>query len=263
MFTLVVFTLVTGIGVERLVRRTRSTSTTSAAGSRCARAPSARRRSTTWPAALRATPGVDAADFTAVGSQSVLAVEAKQVGTRAARPRRTSSAASTRRSSSTRRSASASIAQRLRVASRRSGTRSRTTPGLAVVDSTIVPRRDNWNFGVAARLHAQRLLLRGGRVRPDPGRGARQADRATHARLTVIGILKDTAPLEMVGISTSQQTLAAAFPGRVRADDPLLRRSRPASTRTTRPRGSSRRSSRTGSRPSRSSRSSTTRSRRT
>src|SRR5262249_32447639 len=33
-------------------------------------------------------------------------------------------------------------------------------------------------------------------------------------RLAVIGILKDTAPLEMLGISTSQETLAAAFPGR-------------------------------------------------
>jgi putative ABC transport system permease protein len=35
----------------------------------------------------------------------------------------------------------------------------------------------------------------------------------------VIGILKDTAPLEMVGISTSQETLETAFPGRV---DPTI-----------------------------------------
>jgi putative ABC transport system permease protein len=33
-------------------------------------------------------------------------------------------------------------------------------------------------------------------------------------RLTVIGILKDTAPEEMVGITTSQKTLSAAFPDR-------------------------------------------------
>jgi putative ABC transport system permease protein len=32
----------------------------------------------------------------------------------------------------------------------------------------------------------------------------------------VIGILKDTAPLEMLGISTSEETLVAAFPGRIR-----------------------------------------------
>jgi putative ABC transport system permease protein len=30
----------------------------------------------------------------------------------------------------------------------------------------------------------------------------------------VIGVLKDTAPVEMLGITTSQQTLTAAFPGR-------------------------------------------------
>ncbi len=35
-------------------------------------------------------------------------------------------------------------------------------------------------------------------------------------RLTVIGILRDTAPFEMVGISTSEETLASAFPGRMR-----------------------------------------------
>ena len=35
-------------------------------------------------------------------------------------------------------------------------------------------------------------------------------------QLTVIGILKDTAPLEMVGISASDATLRAAFPGRIR-----------------------------------------------
>ncbi len=34
-------------------------------------------------------------------------------------------------------------------------------------------------------------------------------------RLTVIGILKDTAPLEMVGISASEKTLVDAFPGRI------------------------------------------------
>ena len=41
--------------------------------------------------------------------------------------------------------------------------------------------------------------------------------------LTVIGVLTDTVPLEMAGISTSQRTLAAAFPGRAPADDPLPR----------------------------------------
>ena len=43
-------------------------------------------------------------------------------------------------------------------------------------------------------------------------------DKQTGSRttLTVIGILKDTAPLEMVGISASEETLINAFPGRIR-----------------------------------------------
>jgi putative ABC transport system permease protein len=35
-----------------------------------------------------------------------------------------------------------------------------------------------------------------------------------HMRMTVIGILKDTAPLEMAGISSSEATYQNAFPGR-------------------------------------------------
>ena len=37
-----------------------------------------------------------------------------------------------------------------------------------------------------------------------------------HVRLTVIGVLSDTAPLEMAGISTSQRTLAGTFGDRVK-----------------------------------------------
>ena len=67
-------------GVERLVRPCHRASTTSAADSRFAPERPAPRLSTTWRAALRRTRDVDAADFTTVGSQSVLAVEAKQLG---------------------------------------------------------------------------------------------------------------------------------------------------------------------------------------
>ena len=50
------------------------------------------------------------------------------------------------------------------------------------------------------------------RSHPDP---VLDKQTGNSVRLTVIGILKDTAPLEMVGISTSEETLAAAFPGRI------------------------------------------------
>ena len=59
----------------------------------------------------------------------------------------------------------------------------------------------------------------------DPQTGKQQ-------RLTVIGVLSDTAPLEMAGIWTSQATLAAAFGDRVDPDGAPLRAARRASTPT-------------------------------
>ena len=91
----------------------------------------------------------------------------------------------------------------------------RTHPGLAVVDSTIVPRRDNWNFGAAPDFALSGFYFGEGKFDPIP---VEVLDKQTGRtkKLTVIGILKDTAPLEMAGISTSQQTLTSAFPGRTR-----------------------------------------------
>jgi len=89
-------------------------------------------------------------------------------------------------------------------------------PGLAVVDSLVVPRRDNFGFAAStAKFKVSGFYFDDATFKPfaiavrDPQTGRR-------TRLTVIGVLKDTAPLEMLGISTSQRTLAAAFPGRAR-----------------------------------------------
>jgi putative ABC transport system permease protein len=89
----------------------------------------------------------------------------------------------------------------------------RAQPGLAVVDSFIVPRRDNWNFGVMPDFALSGFYYEEGAFEPIP---VEVQDRQTGntVQLTVIGILKDTAPVEMVGISTSQETLTTAFPGR-------------------------------------------------
>jgi putative ABC transport system permease protein len=89
----------------------------------------------------------------------------------------------------------------------------RKTPGLAVVDSTIVPRRDSFNFAIVPDFALTGFYYEEGAFEPVP---VDVVDKQTGNRtlLTVIGILKDTAPTEMVGISTSQQTLSAAFPGR-------------------------------------------------
>jgi putative ABC transport system permease protein len=162
--------------------------------------------------ALKRTRGVDAEDFTAVGSQSVLAVEAKQVG--AGRPYETYVV---------RGLDSPFLAHTtFGLGDMAKGYRSaeevwaavRERPGLAVVDSTIVPRRDNWNFGVPPDFKLSGFYFEEG-FDPIP---VQILDKQTgrRAQLTVIGILKDTAPLEMVGISTSERTLVAAFPGRIR-----------------------------------------------
>ena len=163
-------------------------------------------------AALKSAPGVDPESFTAVGSQSVLAVEATQVGTR--RPAETYLV----------RGLDAPFLEHTTFGLGQLGAgydteqevwdAVRTTPGLAVVDSTIVPRRDNWNFGPMPDFTLSGFYFEEGKLDPitievlDKQTGSK-------ASLTVVGILKDTAPLEMLGISTSQETLEKAFPGRV------------------------------------------------
>ena len=161
--------------------------------------------------ALSRTPGVDAGEFAAVGSQSVLSVEAKQVG--AGRPLETYLARGLDDSFL------ANTTFGLGDVAQGYGSEAevwaalRNEPGLAVVDSTIVPRRDNWAFGVLPDFRLSGFYYEEGDFRPTPIEIVDEQTGNT-VRLTVIGILKDTAPLEMVGISTSEETLAAAFPGR-------------------------------------------------
>jgi putative ABC transport system permease protein len=160
-------------------------------------------------AALRRAPGVDASDFTAVGSQSVLAVEAKQVG--AGRPYETYLVRGLDSPFFAHTTFGLGDIARGYGSAQEVWDAVRERPGLAVVDSTIVPRRDNWNFGVPPDFELSGFYFEEG-FDPIP---VQVLDKQTgkRVRLTVIGILKDTAPLEMVGISTSEETLVAAFPG--------------------------------------------------
>ena len=211
MFTLVVFTLVTGtasngsfvhaIGVEDYGGGFQVRAGTTAA------API-----TDMQAALRKAPGIDPSQFTAVGSQSVLAVEAKQLGTG-----RTSEKYLVRGldDSFLRRTTFGLGAIAKGYGSSAQVWRAlRTHPGLAVVDSTVVPRRDHFNFGAVPDFPLSGFVFEDGTFAPIP---VEVLDKQTgrHVRLTVIGVLKDTAPLEMLGIFASQSTLASAFPGRV------------------------------------------------
>jgi putative ABC transport system permease protein len=162
-------------------------------------------------AALRRAQGIESGDFPAVGSQSVLAIEAKQVG--AGKPAETYLV----------RGLDDAFLEHTTfglggIASGYGSAEEvwaalRDRPGLAVVDSFIVPRRDNFNFGVAPDFVLSGFFYEEGTFEPIP---IEVLDKQTgnRERLRVIGILKDTAPLEMVGISTSQETLSSAFPGR-------------------------------------------------
>ena len=76
----------------------------------------------------------------------------------------------------------------------------RTEPGLAVVDQWIVPRRDNFNFAadppdfeVTGFLYEDRTFEPFQVTITDPQTG-------NSRDVTVIGVLEDTAPLEMAGL---------------------------------------------------------------
>jgi putative ABC transport system permease protein len=210
MFTLVVFTLVTGtvsngsfvhaIGVDDVGGgfQVRAGTTGTAPIDDMARA-------------LRETPGVNAADFTAVGSQSVLAVEAKQLG--GGRPYETYLVRGLDSSFLSHTTFGLGDVARGYGSAQEVWTAVREQPGLAVVDSTIVPRRDNWNFGVLPDFRLSGFYFEEG-FDPIPIQ-VLDKQSGNSVRLTVIGILKDTAPLEMVGISASEKTLVAGFPGRI------------------------------------------------
>jgi putative ABC transport system permease protein len=215
MFTLVVFTLVTGMASNGSF--VRAIDAQEFGGGFQVRAGTVGEGAIRDMAgALQTTSGVDPAQFTAVGSQSVLAVEARQLGT--GRPAETYLVRGLDAPFLEHTTFGLGQLGKGYATERAVWNAVRTTPGLAVVDSTIVPRRDNWNFGPLPDFTLTGFYFEEGALDPIPLEVLdKQTGRTT--RLTVIGILKDTAPVEMLGISTSQETLEAAFPGRV---DPTI-----------------------------------------
>jgi putative ABC transport system permease protein len=212
MFTLVVFTLVTGAITTGSFLGGFNNIETFSGGFDI--------RATTAPAspirdmkkALSHAAGVRASDFRYVSSESVLPIKARQVGSNAkAEPYLVHGADSTFLRHTTYKlaatangyGAASSVWAALRL-----------HPNLAVVDSLIVPRKQNYNFGSATQFKLKGFYLEDRKFAPitvvvrDPQSGR-------SLRLTVIGVLSDTAPLSMAGVWTSQTTLAAAFGDRV------------------------------------------------
>jgi putative ABC transport system permease protein len=84
-----------------------------------------------------------------------------------------------------------------------------------VVDATAVQHRSNFNFGAVQELRLKGFYAEDRTFTPvkldirDPQTGR-------HVRLTVIGVLSETAPLDLAGIMTSQHTLSSTFGDRAK-----------------------------------------------
>jgi putative ABC transport system permease protein len=80
-------------------------------------------------------------------------------------------------------------------------------PGLAVVDPFVVPRRHHWGFAVLPAFQVHGFYVEDGTFRPVPV-DAVDPLTGTTLHLTVIGVLSDSAPYAMSGITVGQATLA-------------------------------------------------------
>jgi putative ABC transport system permease protein len=163
-------------------------------------------------AAVAHTPGLKPSDFRLVSSQSVLPVKARQTNTRdKAESYLVHGLDGTFLEHTTYRFAAMARGygspQAVWQAVRRHA-------GLAVVDQFVVPRKANWNFGPVPKFHLHGFYLEDKTFAPIPIE-VRDPQTGRHARLTVIGVLSDSAPQFMTGIWTSQATLSKTFGDRV------------------------------------------------
>lgn len=204
MFTLVVFTLVTGATISGSFIRAFDNVEQFGGGFDVRGLVAPVRPIEDIHAELAAHEELDGIGFDAVGSQSTVPVEARQAGTGAYAdyPLRgvdeefatatTYGLAAVARGYDTAADAWRALGDR---------------PGLAIVDPFVAPRRNAFTVGALPEFQLEGFWVEDGVFDPvdvdvrDPATG-------TTVTLTVIGVLEDTAPYEMAGITTSQATLA-------------------------------------------------------
>jgi putative ABC transport system permease protein len=155
--------------------------------------------------------GFDREAFTVISNESFLPVEARQVG-------------STYASYAVRGLDSAFLENTTyRLAARAEGFESDAAVwgaldqrrGLAVVDPMVAPRRENFvGFAPLQKFRLHGFYLEDEAFAPIPVE-VRDPQTGETLRLTIVGILSDTAPYSMAGISTSQSTLEGPFGDRV------------------------------------------------
>jgi putative ABC transport system permease protein len=218
MFTLVVFTLVTGAASSGSFNSALDRPELFGGGFDVRSSVSGGATIDDVEAALARTPGARPQDYRVVGSQSVLAVDATQTG--ADRPAETYVARGLDDAFLGQTTFGLGAIARGYSSDQEVWDAVRERPGLAIVDSYIVPRRDG--FMMAPGLPDFRLsgfyYEDGDGFEPIPVQ-VQDPQTGKKLRLTVVGILEETAPWEMVGLSTSQRTLETAFRGRV---DPTI-----------------------------------------
>lgn len=213
MFTLVVYTLVVGTTTSGTFIRAADNVDTFGGGFDIRAETTATGPIGDIRAALASAPGIRAGDFEVAASQSFLPVKARQLGVGdrdvASYPLRGLDAAYLSHTT-----------YELAAIARGYGSAAdvwramRERPRLAVVDGTVVPRRSNWAFGMKPGFALTGFFLEDGTFEPVRVE-AFDVQTGKSVELTVIGVLKDTAPLSMAGISTSQRTLEPVFGARV------------------------------------------------
>jgi putative ABC transport system permease protein len=212
MFTLVVFTLVVGATTSGAFTNAFNDLEVFGGGFDVRATSSPAQPIVNMPAAIARTPGLDRSDFRAVSSVSSLPVKAQQLGL------------ATRAESYTVNGADAAFLShttyRLAAHARGYGSAAavwravRDRRNLAVVDQFVVPRKANWNFGIAPKFHLEGFYLEDEVF--DPVRvSVRDQQTGKRLTLTVIGVLSDSVPQFMSGVWTSQRSLEQVFSDRV------------------------------------------------
>jgi putative ABC transport system permease protein len=210
MFTLVVFTLVVGSIVTTSYVNAANDLQTFGGGFDVRASAAASSPIRDMRAAIAAAPGLDPAAFPVVAAESTLPVKANQLGSKpedyvvhGLDPAFLSHTTYGLAAHATGYADAAAVWRAMR-----------TTPGLAVVDAFVVPRRSTFVGQVPPKFQLHGFYLEDRTFAPvtvvvrDPQSGR-------HVRLKVVGVLAETAPADMLGVFTSQATLHRAFGDRV------------------------------------------------
>jgi putative ABC transport system permease protein len=213
MFTLVVFTLVVGATTSGAFTNAFNDLDVFGGGFNIRATSSPTQPIVNMPAAVARTPGLDRRDFTVISSESSLPVKARQLGVGAKDESYLVNGADDAFLTHT--------TYKLAARARGYGSSAavwralRDRPNLAVVDQYVVPRKENWNFNVAQTKFALHGFYLEDEVFDPVPVTIRDQQTGKYMKLTVIGVLSDSAPEFMYGMWTSQRTLAPVFGRRV------------------------------------------------